>query len=100
MSGGVGGGQPLEAQSQAVTHQPTRFTHTHARTHAHKPPNRRLISQVAKVIYNVEGGKVTPVQGSIEGYKAQLQKKLALAEEKFEKERRARASTKSGGGSL
>jgi hypothetical protein len=55
---------------------------------------------MAKEIYNCEGGKVTRIQGSIEGYKAQLQKKLIQAEERFEKERRSRASTKAGGGSL
>ena len=55
---------------------------------------------MAKEIYNCEGGKVTRIQGSIEGFKAQLQKKLVQAEEKFERDRRARASTKAGGGSL
>ena len=64
------------------------------------PFARRLISQMAKEIYNCEGGKVTRIQGSIEGYKAQMTKKLVAAEEKFERERRARASTKAGGGSL
>jgi hypothetical protein len=55
---------------------------------------------MAKEIYNCEGGKVTRIQGSIEGYKAQLQKRLVAAEEKFERDRRARASTTAGGGSL
>jgi hypothetical protein len=64
------------------------------------PFARRLISQMAKEIYNCEGGKVTRIQGSIEGYKNQLQKKLEKAAEKFEKDRRARAAAKGGGGAL
>jgi len=55
---------------------------------------------MAKEIYNCEGGKVTRIQGSIEGYKNQLQKKLEKAAEKFEKDRRARAAAKGGGGAL
>ena len=59
---------------------------------------RRLISQMAKEIYNCEGGKVTKIQGSIEGFKAQLSRKLEAASEKFERDRRA--SKASGGGSV
>ena len=53
---------------------------------------------MAKDIYNCEAGKVTKIQGSIEGYKAQLSKKMDAASEKFEKDRRA--SKASGGGSV
>lgn len=56
----------------------------------------RLISQVAKDIYECDHKKVTRLSGDIMSYKDMLSKRLQDAAEKFEKDRRARASAGSG----
>ena len=52
----------------------------------------RLISQMAKDIYECDKGQVTRIAGSIEEYKVRLAKRLDAASEKFERDRRARAA--------
>lgn len=56
----------------------------------------RLISQVAKDIYECDHKKVTRFNGDIMQYKTMLSKRLEDAAEKFEKDRRARAGAGSG----
>jgi ATP-binding cassette subfamily F protein 2 len=52
----------------------------------------RLISQVAKEIYECEGGKVTRITCDIGEYKLRLQQRIEKAATAFEKDRRARAA--------
>ena len=52
----------------------------------------RLISQVAKEIWEVDGGRVTRVSCDIMAYKRAVQARLERAAEVFEKDRRARAA--------
>ena len=52
----------------------------------------RLISQVAKEIWEVDGGRVTRVSCDIMAYKRAVQARLERAAEVVEKDRRARAA--------
>jgi len=52
----------------------------------------RLISQVAKEIYECDHKTITRLRGDIHDYKVRLQNKLLEAEERFARERRARMS--------